>query len=87
MAPDEDEDESKWGEKGGAFLSLRITPSSRNTSCGIGCNGRSTFLPKAEIIFVRLSRFTNGVIQNKTSIPAPLVTHRGTGARNQIKAV
>lgn len=47
MAPDEDE--SKWGEKGGAFLSLRITPSSRNTSYRIGCNGPSTFLPKPRL--------------------------------------
>lgn len=42
---------------------------------------------KAAIIFVWLSRFTNGSIQNKMSITTPLVTCRGTGVRNQIKAV
>lgn len=72
--------------RGGRRFS-KFTPSSMNTNCRMGCNGRSPFLPKPWLFLVWLSRFTNGMIQNKMSITTPLVTCGGTGMRNQTKAV
>lgn len=71
---------SWWGReqmgRGGRRFS-KFTPSSMNTNCRIGCNGRSPFLPKPWLFCVWLSRFTNGMIQNKMSITTPLVTCGG----------
>lgn len=81
------EDGGEWVEEGGALVKSIDHSQLCWCNCRMGCDRTSKVLLRTGFLFLWSYQFTRGISKNKTSVSMSPATWRGTGMRNQTKAV